>query len=77
MGPHRAQEYLHKSFFAVRQTSLMLCFPQAISLEFNGKYDRHQIRDRWHGQAEKQMFRHLGYWKEDEKERLLEVRAYA
>ncbi|KAF5837495.1 Homeodomain-like protein [Dunaliella salina] len=45
---------------------------QAISLEFHGKYDRHQIRDRWHGQAEMQMFRHLGYWKEDEKERLLE-----
>lgn len=46
---------------------------QAISTEFKGKYDRHQIRDRWHGQAEKQMFRHLGLWKDDEKERLNQV----
>lgn len=46
---------------------------QKISAEFGGKYDRHQLRDRWHGQSSQRMSRNMGRWAADEDERLRRV----
>ena len=39
-----------------------------------GKYDRHQLRDRWYKQASMKQNRNVGKFQPDEDERLLEVR---
>lgn len=46
---------------------------QKISAEFGGKYDRHQLRDRWHGQAAQRASRKVGRWSPDEDEKLQKV----
>lgn len=47
---------------------------QKISAAFNGKFDRHQVRDRWHGQhAAQRHSRNIGRWSPDEDERLTKV----
>ncbi|KAJ9514521.1 hypothetical protein QJQ45_016258 [Haematococcus lacustris] len=44
-----------------------------ISDAFGGKYDRHQVRDRWHGQAAQHKSRHVGRWSADEDTRLAQA----
>jgi hypothetical protein len=46
---------------------------QKISIAFGGKYDRHQLRDRWHGQIVNRQ-RKVGKWTEAEDAALLKVR---
>jgi hypothetical protein len=49
---------------------------QKISQAFGGRYDRHQLRDRWHGQAAQRNSRKLGRWTQDEDKRLKAVRMW-
>jgi hypothetical protein len=62
---------------AVAWLSVCLSRPQKIAAAFNGRYDRHQVRDRYHGQMALQAQRKLGRWSEDEDGRLRQVRACA
>ena len=39
-----------------------------------GRYDRHQLRDRWHGQTQRLHHRNVGRWYEHEDEKLRQAR---
>ncbi len=47
--------------------------PQKISAEFDNRFDRHQLRDRWHGQAAQRGSRNVGRWSAEEDQKLREV----
>jgi hypothetical protein len=46
---------------------------QKVSEAFGGKFDRHQLRDRWHGQTSLRGVRKVGRWEADEDARLMKV----
>lgn len=39
----------------------------------NHRFDRHQLRDRWHGQTQRKHTRKTGRWEPAEDQRLLQV----
>lgn len=48
-------------------------FAQKIAVEMGGRFDRHQVRDRWHGQLRGGPARRTGRWSADEDRALLDA----
>jgi hypothetical protein len=44
-----------------------------ISKEMGNRFDRHQLRDRWHGQTRHKHVRKTGVWDNEEDNRLMQV----